>query len=197
MTDKSTQGRLNRQRGLRWMNRIARDISVRTGLEIKRQLLEVREGNLGDVEIHERLPFVLEAKNEEDPSVWAALEQANEVAQGRGLYPIAVIQKRDGRGPIPHTRVVGWYLEDWKELAATLADFGLMRLCVSVKKTGQTYPRVWTGLEEASEEAAEPQYPDTAMPVAIGTRENGQDVALQRYDDFLWMVTTAIRNDIW
>lgn len=183
--------------GIRWMNRIARELSEATGLTIKRQLLEVREGNLGDIELHERLPLVLEAKNEEDPSVWSALEQANEVAEGRGLYPVAVLQRRSGVGPIPHERVVGWWADDWKEFAGALAEKAIMRPVVSVNKTGKTYPRVWDGLEEAAAEIEEPHQPNNAMPICFGLREEGKDVLLQQYEDFLWMVGVAVTSELW
>lgn len=194
--DASTQGARNRIAGHRWMNRIARELTSHTGLTIKRQLLEVRDGNLGDIEIHERLPLVLEAKNEVEPSLWEALAQANEVAEGKGLYPVALIQRRMGRGRA-NVRVAGWFADDWKEVAAMLADFHAMRAVVSVTKEGSVYPRVWDGLEEAIKEAQDRHHPDSAMPVCFGVREEGRDVVLQRYGDFLWMVGTAIKEDCW
>lgn len=196
MTDPAAQGRANRAAGQRWMQRIARDLSLATGLEIKRQLLEVREGTLGDIEIHPRLPFLIEAKNSERPSIWAALGQIEDLAEEHQLAPIAVLQKRQGKGGT-NIRVAAWYLEDWQELAEQLSEFGLMRLPVIERKESPVYPRVWDGLEEAREELQEPQWPETSFPVCFGHRKDGKDIVLQTYDSWLWMIKTAVVNDIW
>lgn len=208
--DASTRGKRARSRGIAWMQQIARDISERTGLDVDRELLEVREGNIGDVEPHPRLPILIEAKTQEDPSLWAALTQAAEAADGRGLFPVAVIQRRipqsertirDDQGRIagtrPNPRVAAWYHDHWREVIESLVRWGLMRPIVQVTKESRVYPRVWDGLEEAEEEAQEPIHADDAMPVSAGHRKEGPDVLLQGYHDFLWTLETAVREHVW
>jgi len=196
MTDAATRGRRNRAEGNRWMNRIARDLSYHTGLEVKRELLEVREGKLQDVEIHPELPVMIEAKSRGEISIWTTLKEIANRAEELDLVATAVLKRRNGRG-VPSERVVAHYAKGWARLVRPLVENGQMRPVVEVVKTARVYPRVWSGLQEAQEQAQLPYHPVTSLPIARGNRLEGQDVVLLGYEDWLWMMQTGVTTGAW
>lgn len=82
--------------GEAWEREWIADFCEATKIRMRRQLRENRQGNLGDIEIHERVPMVFQCRKRQKVSVWRALEHASEVADPRKLYPVAVVQDRKG-----------------------------------------------------------------------------------------------------
>lgn len=82
--------------GEAWEREWIHDFRDATTIKMRRQLRENRQGNLGDIEIHERVPMVFQCRKRKKVSVWRALEDADEVAHPLKLYPVAVVQDRKG-----------------------------------------------------------------------------------------------------
>ena len=93
---------------------MAQDLTARTGFTHKRILTETRDGNSGDVGAA-GLPFIYQAKCGAKPNVFAAVQEASDVA---GLnFPVAAIH-RTGRGG---EKIAALPWEDWLEIVGMLA----------------------------------------------------------------------------
>jgi hypothetical protein len=93
------------KRGAPGERKVANFVDGIEGISAKRNLNETREGNRGDV--LSNIPFVIEAKNKDQPSVWKAVEEADEASEelpdSKG--GIAFVRRKNGRGRKADKRV--------------------------------------------------------------------------------------------
>lgn len=109
-------GSRSRRKGHAWERAVAAMIEEATGVECRRELREVREGNCGDVETD--LPVAVQCKVGARPNLWSALAEAVEAA-GVGDLPIAVL-RRNGAGSRPPVDVAAVPLPAFLRLLAAV-----------------------------------------------------------------------------
>lgn len=85
-----------------WERRVARDLGG------ERNLNEPRSGGTEDV-IGHGLPLAVQAKHGRQPSVWKAVEEAQEAADGTDRLALAAVTRSHGRGrPAERVAVLPW-----------------------------------------------------------------------------------------
>lgn len=203
MTDPSTRGRRARQAGHRWNNEALNDLSEATGLFLKRQLREVREGNIGDGEVDPRLPILLETKNEKRTSPWRPHAQAREAvgafrgeAHPRGLIPVAALRRSRGRGR-PALRVAVVDFDDLREMVELHNAHADTKIAAYTAIREGARPRWIDALEEAEGRA---QASGASLEtLAFGTvrRPDHPDLAVLRWDSFVELVGRLTTQQIW
>jgi hypothetical protein len=204
VTDAATRNSRNRRIGIKWEQTFCRLASDRTGLEVKRTLLETREGNLGDT-THDRMPLVHQIKTTEVgwPPLWPALEEAAAVADPISYFAVAVLEQRKGRGR-SNLRVVGMYEDDFNEIAELVNHAGPSRGFCEVTKSATTgYPRVWDGFLEAVEKCHDPAHcVPTSIPICRGVRfgteeEPLRNVVLMPLDAYMDWISKLVKAQVW
>ena len=184
--------------GEAWEREWIADFREATGISMRRQLRENRQGNLGDIEIHERVPMVFQLRKRQRVSVWRALVHAEEVASPLKLYAVAVVQDRKGsaHGRSKNPRAIGMYRDDFDDMMETFeADPIWAPGLVIIDRKGKKYPRVWDGLEEAQRlvRIAAP----VVIPICQGVREEGRPIVLIDYEGFLRIVGLLYSRKLW
>ena len=116
-------GARSRRKGHRFELEVAALLTKATGLEHKRRLTEVREGNQGDIETP--LPLTVQCKVGARPNPAQALREAQQAAP-KGHHPVA-ITRTNGAGKRPPTDTVTLPLEDFLEMLELLTRHGLWR----------------------------------------------------------------------
>lgn len=199
MTDHATIGARNRRIGIKWETTFARLASDRTGLEVKRTLVETREGNSGDT-TNDRMPLVHQIKTTEVgwPPLWPALEEAAAVADSMSYFAVAVLERRYGRGR-NNLRVIGMYEDDFQEIAGLVNMAGPNKGFCEVTKTATTgYPRVWDGFVEAVRRCHDPEHcAQSAIPICRGHREVGKNVVLMPLDAYMDWLSLLVKERVW
>lgn len=201
-TDLARRGRNAKTTGDEWEREWIRDFHDATGIKLSRQLRERREGNIGDIEIHDQVPLVMQCRKRKKCSPFQGVSDAKEAAVTLGHnthYPIAVLQKRLGVGGT-NPRAIALYLEDWLEIIKSFDCVDLSerpRLQV-VTRTGKTYPNLWAGLEEA-QELVNTTTPGS-IPVCHGFLKDWKThsgYAMVSYWGFLKIMNKLYRGRIW
>ena len=109
-------GKRERQKGNEWCCEVANRINAACpGAEARRGLQGQGETETHIADVVSRLPFHIEAKWRQAPSVRAALKQAM-AAAGEGMHPVAVVKDsgcKMGRSALCY---VAMPLDDWLEL---------------------------------------------------------------------------------
>jgi len=180
-----------------WEREWIHDFHEATAIKLSRQLLERREGNLGDIEIHERVPFVFQCRKRQQVSTWKALEDADEIAAPIQNYPCGVLQVRTGSNGKPNPRAIAMYHDDFVDMVETFkADPDRSApSVVFVRKYGTKYPRVWDGLAEAQNIVAQSMAGSVA--VCQGFRNDQRTVVLIDYPGFLKIVGELYERRLW
>jgi len=93
--EKSRRGRNARRKGADWEREVARDMSDATGTECRRCLIEVQQGNKGD--IASDAPYAIQCKVGQRPNPWKAYREAADAATGEDLA-VAILKKNGNRG---------------------------------------------------------------------------------------------------
>lgn len=113
-------GRSSRSKGQRGERDVVR-LYKAAGADAERCLVEVRDGNVGDVTCS--LPLTIQVKRQKSPSVWRALAEA-EAAAPATHYAVAHVHRMPGRGHNSE-RVVAMKESDWMEIVETLVGCGV------------------------------------------------------------------------
>jgi hypothetical protein len=111
-------GKTSRDKGAAFERQVARDLTLASGVEHKRNLTEVREGNSGDVLAP--LPVSIQCKVGKRPPLYEALAEAKASA-AEGELPVAVIH-RNGNARRSPDRIVILDYEDFLKLYAPVMD---------------------------------------------------------------------------
>lgn len=88
-------GALSRRKGHAFENEVCGWLRALPGVTAKRVLVEVREGNSGDIETS--LPLSIQCKVGAMPPIYKAIQQAREAAKP-GQTPVAFIRRNAARG---------------------------------------------------------------------------------------------------
>lgn len=164
------------------------DFHEATGIKLKRQLKERREGNLGDIEFDDRVPFGFQCRKRKQGAPLNALLDAEAALVRAGLgdthYPAGIVERRIGARGKANPRGVIMYHDDWLELLELfLADGQGILPWLGSAKTGSKFPRLWEALEAARiETVLRPGW----IPVGIGiVTGGGRNHDLIDYDGWL------------
>ena len=116
-------GKLSRRKGARFEREIARRLSAVTGSTVERNLEEVRAGNSGD--LVSDLPCTFQLKCGKAPSVWRALKEAQEAADGTGQFAVAVVRRNASHSSEQPEDVAVLSLDDFTEILSQLVAGGV------------------------------------------------------------------------
>lgn len=205
-TDLARRGRNAKRAGDEFERQWIRDFKEATGIQLSRQLKERRDGNIGDIEIHPKVPYGWQVRKRKDCSIFAAVADSLEALLTLGHqshYPVGVCEKRlYGLPGVPNPRGVALHWEDWLEVIQSFDAAPEHRPHFQlVVKTAKTYPNMWAGLEEARALAG-----PNAIPVCYGklndvdnpiVPEGVSGWAFVDYDGFLRVNALLFRNAIW
>jgi len=190
------RGKQAKRTGDAFENEVARDYSEACGFTVKRELREVRDGTLGDLQEHPRVPFIHQIRKRKNASVWAAIEDVRDLARGQNRMPVAVVENRTP-GNAKNRKGVLLYLDDLKELLETFealppyGDRSMVPRTQWTKRTGAKYPRVWDGLAELEVLAA------PGVRICVGHVVTGEDVALIDYKGWFSILKALYSSKLW
>lgn len=115
-------GASSRRKGHAWELEVCRRLRGAGAKLAERTLTETRDGNVGDIDTD--LPIVVQCKVGAAPNPWAALEEAEEAAEGRGRFAIAVVKRLRGNGR-PGVELAVLPLADLEEIITQLVKGGV------------------------------------------------------------------------
>lgn len=94
------------RKGEKGENEVCNKLEELEIIEASRNLSERRSGDKGDLDTN--TPFEYEVKVQDQPSIWKAMEQAEEHAEANedDVRGIAFLRRKNGQG-VPSERVVG------------------------------------------------------------------------------------------
>lgn len=202
MTSASARGRRAKQVGDEFERKFISDFHDETGKKLSRQLKERRDGNLGDIEVHPDVPMVFQCRKRKKLSVWSALDDALEAAVWWGKeqshYPVGILERRLGSAAPRNDRAVIQREDDWRDLLETFQADGGAPNIIMVTKSGAKYPRVWDGLQEATE-LVERHGSSATTAVCLGIRTDPEleNVVLVEYHGWLHIVGELFRRRLW
>lgn len=93
-------GSRSRRKGAGWEVEVAHRIEDATGHKAARTLSECREGNSGDIQCA-GLPIVWQCKVGARPDIYAAVREADEVAEPKAYFAVAVTKRNGSRHESP------------------------------------------------------------------------------------------------
>jgi hypothetical protein len=112
------------RKGEQGENEVCQFLTENDLIEAQRNLSERRSGDKGDLDTN--LPVQFEIKAKKQPSVWKAVEQAQEASEltERGDYSVAFLRRKNGRGK-ESDRLVAMPWDDFREIAEKLVAEGI------------------------------------------------------------------------
>lgn len=116
-------GARSRTKGAAWEREVGHKIEAATGVKAVRTLSECRDGNVGDIQCPD-LPIVWQAKVGARPDIYGAVREATEVAEPKGLHPVAIV-KRNGSRHQPADELAILPLDDFLEIVGTMKRLGV------------------------------------------------------------------------